>query len=273
MSEKWRLIDSGFNNAYYNMALDEAVLRSAISGDSPPTFRFYGWQPAAVSLGYAQDIGKGLNLAACQRRGLDIVRRLTGGRAVLHQHELTYCIIVPLNFFKETGVLASYRIIAGALIQGLSYLGLELRLVAGRTGDRANKTANCFASPSWYEITVKNRKIIGSAQRRIKSHIMQQGSVLLDINYSLLAELFENEKTPLKQMISQAQSKMAGLNEFADKKISISQLKQEMIKGFSKSLGIEFVKAEPYIYEIELGKELAEQKYSNLNWNFNRQAG
>jgi len=169
----WRLLDSGPNFGAYNMAVDEELLARAQAGETTPTLRLYTWNPPAVSIGRFQKIGTAVDVEACRRRGIDIVRRITGGRAVLHHQELTYSIIARTDDpLFPTNVHGTYKIIAAGLLQGLRDLGIPAEMVS-RSSRHAvlvkkdSKDPACFSSPSWYEILVRNRKIIGSAQRRL----------------------------------------------------------------------------------------------------------
>jgi lipoate-protein ligase A len=152
---KWKYIDSGPNFATHNMAVDEELLARVQSGVNIPVLRFYSWDPPAVSLGRFQKIETAVDVRACKRLGIDIVRRITGGRAVLHLHELTYSIVAPLDdpHFPPT-VLGTYKVIAGGLLAGLRNLGIEAEIVS-RSGRHAGlvkdntKGPSCFSSPSW----------------------------------------------------------------------------------------------------------------------------
>ena len=189
----WRLLDSGPNIGVYNMAVDEELLARAQAGETTSTLRLYTWQPPAVSIGRFQKIETAVDIEACRQRGIDIVRRITGGRAVLHHQELTYSIIARTDDpLFPTNVHGTYKIIAAGLLQGLRNLGIPAEMVS-RSGRYAalvkkdSKDPACFSSPSWYEILVHNRKIIGSAQRRLSGAFLQHGSILTDYDPALEA--------------------------------------------------------------------------------------
>ncbi len=198
----WRLLDTGSNPAAYNMALDEELLARAQAGDRVPVLRFYGWSPPAVSLGRFQDIAASVDRDACARLGFDVVRRVTGGRAVLHRHELTYSITARTDdpFFPST-VLGTYKVIAAGMVSALRSLGLPAEIVS-RTGrnavlvERAPKDPSCFSSPSWYEIVVNGRKIVGSAQRRAGGAFLQHGSLLIDHDPGLERQVIRGGQEP-----------------------------------------------------------------------------
>lgn len=131
----WRVLDFQCYNAFENMAIDEAIFRETIKNKKPPTIRFYGWRPTAVSIGYFQDIKKEVNVEKCRADGVDIVRRLSGGKAVFHCHEVTYSVIAcntEVSFPPD--ILGTYKIISNCIAHGLACLGIEAVLAeTGRT--------------------------------------------------------------------------------------------------------------------------------------------
>jgi lipoate-protein ligase A len=179
--QRWRLLNTGLNDGAYNMALDQALVHSVQSGASLPVIRFFGWSPPAVSLGYNQKI-KDLDIEACHRAGFDIVRRPTGGRAVMHQDEFTYSVIAPEDDPVIGGtIMETYGRIAQGLLAGLKILGVDAEMVRSEVPDvSAAASALCFAAAGRYEITAGGKKLIGSAQRRMNGVILQQGSLLMN---------------------------------------------------------------------------------------------
>ncbi|MCL4441628.1 MAG: octanoyltransferase, partial [Firmicutes bacterium] len=137
------------------MAVDEAIMLAVAGGQVPPTIRFYRWSPPAISLGYFQSLEKEVDIVACEKAGVDVVRRLTGGRAVLHQDELTYSLVAPENNEKVAGsILESYLSISRGLVRGLNALGVEAELAEGKKHAEFGSAA-CFDAPSWYEMAVE----------------------------------------------------------------------------------------------------------------------
>lgn len=192
------------------MAADEAIFRLMPLGQTPPTLRFYGWRPAAVSLGYFQNIEHACNLAACRREGIDVVRRPTGGRAVLHDGDLTYalCARVDESPFPP-GIAGAYRVIGRCLREGLHRLGIEAEPApASPAPSRVRDDAvACFARPARDELLVGGRKICGSAQARSRGVFLQHGSLLVRFDAAcvarcLVAEAEERERT--RRMLSRA---------------------------------------------------------------------
>jgi len=245
IKEKWHLIEDGLHDGHMNMRIDKAIAHACGKGLIPPTLRFYGWSPPAVSIGYSQRPERDIDLNYCEKHGIDIVQRPTGGRAVLHDHELTYSI----TFQEENQVIpghlqGSFKVIGESLIRGLAYLGIDAQLVDGRR-NRLNRPCNrepaCFSSHSPYEILTNGKKIIGSAQRRFKGVILQHGSILIDIDRERLAYIFKvSPAGDRERLISSFYKKMISLNEVNNDTFSYSDVMNAMIRGFKDRLGIEF---------------------------------
>ena len=233
----WRLLDSGPNIGAYNMAVDEELLARAQAGETAPTLRLYTWHPPAVSIGRFQKIGTAVDVDACRQRGIDIVRRITGGRAVLHHQELTYSIIARTDDpLFPTNVHGTYKIIAAGLLQGLRNLGIPAEMVSRSSRYAAlvkkdSKDPACFSSPSWYEILVHNRKIIGSAQRRLSGAFLQHGSILTGYDPELEAGVIP---------CGGSGDVVTSINRELGRDIPLRRVKQAFIRGFSEALGIVF---------------------------------
>jgi len=263
----WRLLDSGPGEGWFNMAVDEALLLCCGPGKQP-VVRFYGWRPAAVSVGYGQDVQREVDVAACRRWGLDIVRRPTGGRGVLHEAELTYAVVWPQDLLAE-GILGSYRQVAEGLVAGLRELGVTGELVEGRHGRRGGRTAACFLAPSWYEVVVGGRKIVGSAQRRLKMAVLQQGSLLLNVDYEKLVEVFPG-RDGREAELERARAKVTGLEVELGRRVDVAEVKECMTCGFEQVFGIRLESGELTAEEAELASRLAEEKYRTEAWNLAR---
>lgn len=242
MHPVWQYIDSGSNIGAYNMAVDEELLSRAQAGEGVPVMRFYAWDPPAVSIGRFQDVKTAVNAEACKRRGYDIVRRITGGRAVLHHQELTYSITARLdNPLFPSSVLGTYKVIAAGLLAGLRNLGIPAEMVSrgGRHAvlvEKKAKDPSCFSSPSWYEILASGKKIIGSAQRRMRGAFLQHGSILIDYDPRLEAEVIPggcgiDAVTCIKRELG--------------RDVSLDEVKKAVAKGFSDALRIEFKPVTP----------------------------
>ncbi len=175
----WRLLNTGSADGATNMAIDEAILTAVAEGKSPPTLRFFAWEPPCLSLGYNQAIAE-VDIARCQQAGVDIVRRPTGGRAILHTDELTYSIIAPQSEPRLVGgVVESYRRLSAGLVKGLHLLGVDVAQAGAGHAQDAEVSAACFDAPSAYEITARGKKLMGSAQVRRKEAVLQHGTLPL----------------------------------------------------------------------------------------------
>jgi lipoyl(octanoyl) transferase len=230
-------MDTGRNIGAYNMALDEELLARAQAAEKMPVLRFYTWDPAAVSIGRFQKIEEAVNAGACERRGIDIVRRITGGRAVLHWRELTYSIIARTDApLFPANVLGTYKLIAAGLLQGLRNLGIPAEMVSRSSRHAAlvkkgAKDPACFSSPSWYEVLAHDRKIIGSAQRRLSGAFLQHGSILMDYDAALEAEVIPGGSSI--EGVTSIRQELGG-------DISLEEVKHAFVKGFSEALAIDF---------------------------------
>ncbi|HVF11102.1 MAG TPA: lipoate--protein ligase family protein [Abditibacteriaceae bacterium] len=187
------MILDGAASGAWNMAVDEALLVCHAADAAPPTVRFYDWQPACVSVGRLQKLSdeSGLNGAAIRERGFDIVRRPTGGRAVLHQHEITYSILIRMDFLPAgcRSVIGSYRWLSEGFAAGLRALGIDATL-APSSVDAAPGIANCFSSAAQCDFLVAERKLIGAAQLRRNGAILQHGSLLLEVDVAAWQDVF-----------------------------------------------------------------------------------
>ncbi len=254
MSHKVRLLETGFADAYFNMGLDEAILESVSRTESLPTLRMYGWNPRAISLGYFQGASQELDLDACRQKGVDIVRRITGGGAVFHDKEVTYSFALPENHpLARASILESYEIICSALVQGFSFLGLRTE----------------FAPIN--DILWQGRKISGNAQTRKHSCILQHGTILLDVNveemFSLL--LVPKEKSAGK-LIADVKQRVSSLLHALGREVGFAESSKAMIRGFTEALDLDLIHQKPTEAELARAEILAREKFSTDAWIFKR---
>ncbi|QHE62142.1 octanoyltransferase [Rossellomorea vietnamensis] len=275
--ETWRFIDSGNCSPSYNMALDEALLDWHSEGKIPPTIRFYGWDPATLSVGYFQKVEKEINLDAVREHGLGFVRRPTGGRGVLHEHELTYSVIVSEEHPEmPRTVTEAYRVISEGILKGFQGLGLEAYFAVPRTAEEREglknpRSAVCFDAPSWYELVVEGRKVAGSAQTRQKGVILQHGSILLDLDEDKLFSLFNYPSDRVKERMQRAfKSKAVAMNEISSVPVTMDMAKEAFKKGFEEGLNIHLEPYELSEEETQYVVDLAESRYESDEWNFKR---
>lgn len=254
------------------MALDEAILCLHALGQSPPTLRFYGWQPACLSIGYFQSASE-VDLAACQAAGVDCVRRPTGGRAVLHDAELTYSLVAQeADPLVSGSIAASYGKIAAGLVEGLRRLGLTAQLAgAGPPGWLLDKTGACFDGPAHYEVTVRGRKIVGSAQVRRDGALLQHGSLLLDFQPArLLALLHFPDEALRRSLAPRLTQRSTSLREALSREVSFAEAAAALREGFQRALGIVLLRGEPSEEERRLAEALRRDKYATQAWNARR---
>lgn len=277
MIEAWRFIDFAYNSPAYNMALDEAIMDWHSQGLFPPTIRFYGWNPPTLSIGYFQKLESEINVEKVQEYGYGLVRRLTGGRAVLHDKELTYSVIVSEKHpIMPKTVTEAYRIISQGLLEGFRELGLNTYFAIPQTAEEKEKLKNprssiCFDAPSWYELVVEGKKVAGSAQTRQKGVVMQHGSILIDLDVDKLFELFIYPNERIRERLQQNfKNKAIAINEITNSKNTLNDVRNAFKLGFEKGLNI---KLEPYQLTTEENnyvEELATKRYRNDQWTFSK---
>lgn len=219
-----------------NMATDVALLRSVAGGRARPTLRLYRWKGPWVSLGYAQDARKAVDLAACEEAGVGLVRRPTGGKALLHGTDLTYCLTLPDSHpVARTSVARSYLTISKALVDALALLGLEGTL-ADRESGRGETTRACFEEHRVETVSLGGRKLIGSAQARREGGLLQHGSILLTPNDELAARLFLPPGLSVEQFRERYRGRVVSLAEAAPG-VSAEALAAALVAAFGKAFG------------------------------------
>lgn len=259
-----RLIKMGASAGAINMGVDEALATLCRDG---ATLRFYAWEAPTLSIGYAQRSGE-LDLAASRQSTVYLVRRPTGGRAVLHQQDLTYSLILPLRPPWTTFSIAeSYRRINVCLRRGLGMLGLNAR-VGRRAGQVDGGLAPfCFPVISQHEVLVGGKKVIGSAQRRFPTALLQQGSILLDFDPTgILALLPPAERAAAAGALRTVGSLREALGWLPNR----LEVETAIRDGFAREMGVEFVEDELRPEESRLSVELANTRYGSEDWTFRR---
>jgi len=267
---KWRFIETGFNDAAINMAIDEAILLCHSRGTVPPTIRFYRWWPPAISLGYFQRLEREVSTGLCRELGIQVVRRLTGGRAVLHDRELTYSVVVSESHpLMPATVAESYKVISSGLLAGLKRLGICAAIAPrSRPGNEKLSPAACFSALSSYELTVNGRKIAGSAQVRRQGVILQHGSLPweLDADKLFIVLKFSGRQAAdrMKQVFL---NKATCLRAVTGREIPWEEISAALREGFVSTLGIDLEPARLTPEEERLAGELADAKYKSPEWN------
>ncbi len=256
MVEKWRLLDTGLRDAFYNMALDEAIAIARSKKIVPNTLRFFRWEPSAVSIGYFQSMEEEVDIEACNRLGIDYVRRRTGGGAVYHDRdgELTYSLIInedhPLisRDFQKT-----YETLCSGIVRGLGILGVPAEF----------KPIN--------DIVVGGRKISGNAQTRSMNVVHQHGTILRDVNPTLMFTVLKVPSEKIRdKMIKSVKERVTSIKNYLKREVSFEELKNALIRGFEEAFNIKLVPGEVTDFEEQTAIKLKMEKYSTREWNFKR---
>jgi lipoate-protein ligase A len=265
----WRVIPFTNSSASENMAMDEAIFRVNQRKDSLPTLRIYRWCPPSISLGYFQKTRNEVDVAACSLYHIDIVRRPTGGKAVLHENDLTYAVIAKEHTPPFTpDILGTYRIISGCIADSLSELGIHAEMsVDGRNSGDDSLKAVCFSSPSHYELLVNKRKICGSAQVRSRGVFLQHGSILLDFDPVKTCALLAPRNGDRERQIEKLRESVTSVYEQTGAEISVEKICHVLQRSFKKKLGIELVEGSLTGEEEALMTRLIKDKYTNNKWN------
>ncbi len=249
MDASWQWIDTGFRTGAENMAFDEALARDLQEAPGPSVLRFFRWKPWAISVGYNQGTSE-LDQERCAAEGIDIVRRPTGGRAILHAEELTYSVVMEAG---RKGVLQVYNDISRALVRGLARYGVRVALQRSQPDfpSRYRQAASlpCFTSSARYEIEWEGRKLVGSAQRRYRGGgreiVLQHGSILCGPAHRRLAEYVRfPDPAVTAQLRKELAEKTADLREITGSAVEMERLVSCLRNGFEDEWGISF---EPYI--------------------------
>jgi lipoate-protein ligase A len=257
----WRLLLDSPAKGAWNMAVDEVLLDGVAEGSAPPTLRFYEWAPACLSLGYFQPF-EVVDLAGCSRLGVDVVRRPTGGRAILHDRELTYSVALPLRLLgSDAGVLPSYHRLSLALERGLKRLGVPVVLAPETAAlPLTDHGPVCFDRPSAHEILLDGRKLVGSAQVRRATAILQHGSILIEPRIErLLACLRLRDGTA-----GQIEDGVAGLAEVGG--FEPARIAGVLADAFAEEFGARLVKSPLRPDERRAAEALAVLKYQAVAW-------
>ena len=256
MAEEWRLLDTGLGDAFYNMALDEAIAIARSKKLVPNTLRFFRWEPSAVSIGYFQSMEEEVDIKACNKLGIDYVRRRTGGGAVYHDRdgELTYSLIInedhPLisRDFQKT-----YETLCSGIIRGLRILGVPAEF----------KPIN--------DIIVGGKKISGNAQTRSMNVVHQHGTILRDVNPTLMFTVLKVPSEKIRdKMIKSVKERVTSIKSYLKKEVSFEELKDALIKGFEETFNIRLIPGEVTNFEEQTAIKLKMEKYSTREWNFKR---
>ena len=265
---RWRLLPFTTLPAPENMAIDEAVFLGCRREASAPALRFYGWQTPAVSVGRFQDIQSEIDLEACRRLSVPVVRRPTGGKAVFHDGDLTYALAAGgRRHGFPPDILGTYRMIGRCLSEGLAEVGIRAHMAAeGRSREDLSAPASCFALPSRYELLVDGRKICGSAQVRSQGIFLQQGSLLTGFDARRTCELMTPHHADREDRIARLRESVTTIGDRLDAVPDIGELCRVLRKGFETVLGIRLEEDRLTRDEEDMKARLQERKYGNADW-------
>ena len=237
------------DDAFMSMAIDEALLKLNAEGKSPNTIRFWCWLPSTISIGCFQSVEREVDLEVAKRHGVDVVRRITGGGAVFHDHdgELTYSVVCKQGDVPDD-IIESYRLICGGLVRGFERLGLRAEF----------KPVN--------DVLGNGKKISGSAQTRRWGSVLQHGTVLIAPDMRLMFELLRVSPEKISdKFIASVFERVTTIERELERKPSFEEVREAMIKGFGKSLDIELVENKLTNREVKLAQDLR-PKYASEEW-------
>jgi lipoate---protein ligase len=240
---KIRILETGYNSGPWNMALDEVLLMNYVNHDIP-ILRLYGWQPAAVSIGYFQSMNEEVDVKKCKQIGIDVVRRITGGGAILHQSELTYSFITKIY---PKSIMESYNLICDPVVMCINKLGFNAKFVPLN------------------DIIINNKKVSGNAQTRKKNTLLQHGTILLDVNVEKMFSVLKVSSEKIKdKMIKDVKARVMGLNK------TFEQVAHNLKESFCEKFDAESIVDNLTIEEKENAKKLASEKYISNQWNWRK---
>jgi lipoate-protein ligase A len=265
----WRLIKSSPARGAWNMALDEAILESSILEEQAPTLRLYAWAPACLSLGIAQPCSD-VDPTALSALGWNLVRRPTGGRAILHTDELTYAVIGTSQDPRLVGsVLESYQRLSRALLASLELLGVPAKALERPVLEGTAKDGGpvCFQVPSNYEITVDGKKLIGSAQARRRNGVLQHGSLPLFGDLTRITQVLCYPGEPARtEEASRLLDHATTVEEVKREHLPWETAARAFVLGFEQALSIRLEESSPTEKELARTAELVETKYATDGW-------
>ena len=272
----WRLIiEDAPRSGPANMAVDQAIAEACAAGDSPATLRFYRWQPPAVSLGRHQPLAE-IDLAAVERLGYEVVRRPTGGRAILHTDELTYSVAAVAQEPRvHGGVMDAYLRLSNALVAGLAQLGVVATKADAHVRAGADVSAACFEVPSAYELTAGGRKLMGSAQSRRAGYVLQHGSLPLVGDIARVVDVLALPAEDAARLRAELRTRACTLAEVLgvvedDPQVGFLPVAQAMAGGFQRVLNLRFQASQATPAEVRRAAMLIREQFASTEWTRHR---
>ncbi len=262
----WRFWHTDDLDGPTNMAVDEATLRHIEPGQV--VLRTYTWNPGCLSIGCFQRYSD-VNIRELESRGFDLVRRSTGGRAVLHDKELTYSIVVKAPHpILSKSVLESYYYLCDGIIGMLNSIGIQSEIK--RNEDRSMSTPSCFTAPTFGDIETDGRKIVGSAQMRNELGLLQHGSIINSLSRVDVFAVLSDSMSKVGRLVKLSEKKMTSIEEVSEEPQTISVLSSELLKSFKKTFNIESENFEPDDGFWDTVKGLKNNKYAKRQWTEKR---
>jgi lipoate-protein ligase A len=251
------------------MAIDEAIFRVSQRSNTLPTLRLYGWTCPSVSLGYFQEVHREIDVIACRRHDIPVVRRPTGGKAVLHDTEVTYAVVAKeKNPLFSADLMETYRVIARCIADGLARLGMEAHMADdGRSPHADSLSSSCFATPARHELLVNNRKICGSAQVRSRGAFLQHGTILMAFDPLKTCDVMLSHSGDYVKQVERLKRSVTSVIEHAGPSAAVGAVCGSLRKGFEKTLDIELIPGILSPEEETLAAHLMTHKYMNERWN------
>ena len=272
---QWRLvIDTAARTGAWNMAIDEAIMDAVAEGSTPPTIRFYQWEPACVSLGKRQP-RTSIDVERCRLDGVDIVHRATGGLAILHTDELTYAIAAhPEDPRAEGAIVDSYRRLSQGLVAGLERLGVDAVMQPVDPTGGHNHSAACFVAPSAYELVASGRKLMGSAQTRPYGRLLQHGSLPLTGDIARLANYLEfPSESERSTFAAELRGRATTLEAVLGRHIDFQEAALALADGFTRALNLSLEPATLTTSEMLAARRIAASKATEARYIPSRAAG
>ena len=255
------------HDPFENMAIDEALFRIHQKERKPPVLRLYGWRRRAVSLGYFQDVAEELNYVYCRDIGIPIVRRPTGGKAVLHDSDLTYSLVAKeISPLFSTDVVETYRIISGCIVRGLAVAGIETHMVEEGRGGTPPGNGFCFATSYRHELLAGGKKICGSAQTRARGVFLQHGSVLVDLDPLAVCSAI-GKTEDVQKRAREIGASVTSVRETMGDAVGMDDLCRAVATGFEEVLHVRLAEGSLSPEEDALKEKLLADKYSRDEWN------
>lgn len=263
----WRLLITDPAPAAWNMAVDEAIAHMAAEGRSPTTLRFYQWRPGAVSVGRHQPLAD-IDRAQVEEKGYGLVRRSTGGRAILHIDELTYSIAGRAEDESLQGaVLDSYNRLSEGLVLGLQRLGLDAAKAPATNRAGLDVSPVCFEVPSAYELVVGQYKVMGSAQSRRAGYVLQHGSLPLHGDITRLVDVLAAPDETARRLLRQTLNERAATVEtLLGRRVTFWEAATLLIDGLTSALGVDLEEGELTPEEVDLAQRLETETFAHSAW-------